>query len=164
MSVAATASFRARPDAAALNLTPLIDVVFQLLAFFLVSLRVLVQEGDFELHLPTANGPAANELHLPQVVPVRIDADAAGEVSGIWLGQRRLPGFAALRSEIVLLVGERGGLDAASAGTEVELDLDERLRYEHAMAAITAVTGYIHQGQVVRLVERVRFAARGPQK
>ena len=46
---------------------------------------------------------------------------------------------------------------------EVEIDCDYGLKYEHVMAAITAVSGKLAQGQIVKLAERITFAPpRGP--
>jgi biopolymer transport protein ExbD len=145
-------------------MTPAIDVVFQLLAFFLLSLRVIVQEGDLEVKMPlAAQRPNSVPTALPMVIPVRIDADAQGNVAAIWLGERRLQTFAALQSELLAIVGDTTGPDSARAQAEVELGFDYDLRYEHAVAAITAVKGYINQGQVVKLIERVRFAPQRPE-
>jgi hypothetical protein len=51
--------------------------------------------------------------------------------------------------------------DAGGPGTagdlEIELDCDYDLNYEHVMRAITAITGYIENGQPHKLIERVKF-------
>ncbi len=38
-------------------MTPMIDIVFLLLVFFLFSFKIVVQEGDFNIRMPVA-GPA----------------------------------------------------------------------------------------------------------
>ncbi len=43
-----------RPNAVSLNLTPMIDVVFLLIIFFLVSSSLIQQETSLELALPNA--------------------------------------------------------------------------------------------------------------
>ena len=45
---------RRRRDEAGVDLTPLIDVVFLLIIFFLVSSHLAKQEGQLELPLPEA--------------------------------------------------------------------------------------------------------------
>ena len=37
-----------------LQMTPMIDIVFQLLIFFIFSLRISAQEGDFNISMPLA--------------------------------------------------------------------------------------------------------------
>ena len=37
-----------------LQMTPMIDVVFQLLVFFLFTFRIATQEGDFNIKMPLA--------------------------------------------------------------------------------------------------------------
>ena len=44
--------FNNRKSSVDLNLTPMIDVVFQLMAFFLMTFQVVSVEGDFQMRLP----------------------------------------------------------------------------------------------------------------
>ena len=37
-----------------LQMTPMIDVVFQLLVFFIFTFRIVAQEGDFHVKMPAA--------------------------------------------------------------------------------------------------------------
>ena len=36
------------------NMTPMIDIVFQLLTFFIMTLKIATQEGDFNIKMPLA--------------------------------------------------------------------------------------------------------------
>jgi len=46
---------------------------------------------------------------------------------------------------------------------EVEFDCDYNLRYENVIAAVSAVSGYrTESGEVVKLVEKIKFAAPRP--
>lgn len=49
-----------------LQLTPMIDVVFQLLIFFLIGTKFRVPEGELEAYLPRDEGPPT-ALHKPLV-------------------------------------------------------------------------------------------------
>lgn len=49
------------PPAPGLNITPLIDIVFLLIIFFLVSSQWVQQESAIELSLPTARSAELNE-------------------------------------------------------------------------------------------------------
>ncbi|VAX07250.1 Biopolymer transport protein ExbD/TolR [hydrothermal vent metagenome] len=62
-----------RKDPPDVNLTPLIDVVFLLLIFFMVS-TTFEKEAQIKVILPQANTAAVVE-ELPQVLDIIIDAD-----------------------------------------------------------------------------------------
>lgn len=88
------------------NLTPLIDVVFLLLIFFMVS-STFLQESAIEIQLPEANGLAPETQ--PDVLHVSINARGAYEIEGqsIAAGDRRHLGAfleRQLTPEIELLV------------------------------------------------------------
>ena len=70
--------FRPKPtgDGVDLNLTPLIDVVFLLLIFFMVS-STFKEESELLLALPEANDQPVAESEL---TPVEVAIDAAGTI------------------------------------------------------------------------------------
>jgi biopolymer transport protein ExbD len=152
------------PAKVELQMAPMIDVVFLLLIFFMLTLKVIAPEGDFNLKMPLiAPGPAANELTLPNV-KVRLIADEKGALQQIRLGQRSLPGVGALSQEILALLGGQPG-GPLSEELEVEIDADFRLHYEYVMQAISACTGQVvedppgsGQTKIVRLIEKIKFA------
>ena len=39
-------------DKVAIDMTPMIDVVFQLMSFFMCTLKVVAPEGDFDIRMP----------------------------------------------------------------------------------------------------------------
>ena len=45
---------RGLPDKIPLDMTPMIDVVFQLLTFFCMTLKIAAMEGDFNIKMPLA--------------------------------------------------------------------------------------------------------------
>ncbi len=47
-------------DKIELQMTPMIDVVFQLLIFFMFTFKIATQEGDFNVKMPIAGGAAMN--------------------------------------------------------------------------------------------------------
>lgn len=70
---------RQSQDETLINLTPLIDVVFLLLIFFMVS-TTFTRESELQIELPEANGqPVAAEAERIDVV---IDADGDITVNG----------------------------------------------------------------------------------
>lgn len=138
-------------------MTPMIDVVFQLLIFFMLSLKIVTPEGDFQIKMPLAGGQTSAVTELPPA-KVRIVATASGAVDTIRLGDRSLGrDFRALRTQIRSLVGDGTG-PGANSPLEVEFDCDYRLDYAYAVEAIDAVSGYTQDGAAHRLVERIRFA------
>ena len=40
-----------------LQMTPMIDIVFQLLVFFIMTFNVVAQEGDFNIRMPAVGAP-----------------------------------------------------------------------------------------------------------
>jgi biopolymer transport protein ExbD len=147
------------PDKIPIDMTPMIDIVFQLLTFFCMTLKVAAMEGDFSIKMPLA-APRAGLPDPNQLPPIkiRLRADAAGNLVELSLNDRAFAGadrFRQLHNHIAGIVGE--GSLAASA--EVELDCDFNLKYEYVIEAITAVSGSTTpDGQLVKLVEKIKFA------
>jgi biopolymer transport protein ExbD len=146
-------------DKIPIDMTPMIDIVFQLLTFFCMTLKISPMEGDFNIKMPltTAKAGQPDPNQLPPM-KVRMRADAAGNLVDLTLNDRSFSGpgrFQQLHQQIASLVGQ--GSLAASA--EVELDCDFGLKYEHVIEAITAVSGTLApDGSVVKLVEKIKFA------
>ncbi|SIT66114.1 biopolymer transport protein ExbD [Ectothiorhodosinus mongolicus] len=67
------------------NLTPLIDVVFLLLIFFMVS-TTFDQDRLLQLELPKADSPL--EDALPERIEVIVSADGSYQVQGLLLQQQ----------------------------------------------------------------------------
>lgn len=147
-------------DKVELNMTPMIDVVFQLLAFFLLSMNIAQAEGDFQVKMPLAARAGPETGDLPPL-KVRLAAGPKGELAGIFVNGRRLAGgtnaaLAQLRAEAKSYAVDPAGqkIDAA----EVEIDADANLNYQHVMDAITQVSGYrTPDGKMVKLIERIKF-------
>src|SRR3954451_24390865 len=150
---------RGLADKIPIDMTPMIDIVFQLLTFFCMTLRVSAAEGDFNIKMPLA-APKAGLPDPNQLPPikVRMRADANGNLIDLALNDRSFNGadrWRQLHNHIASLVGE--GSLAASA--EVELDCDFNLKYAHVIEAITSVSGSVTpDGQVIKLVEKIKFA------
>jgi hypothetical protein len=43
-------------------------------------------------------------------------------------------------------------------GPEIEIDTDYNLRYEYVIRSITAVSGYKDGNEIVKLIEKIKFA------
>ena len=151
----------ALPDKVPQNMTPLIDVVFQLLAFFMFTLDIAEVEGDFNIKMPSPTKSMTQSIDAPPAMKVRLVAKTDGSLSQIIYNGRPLPSFAALRSQIVSFVGND---QAIKESAEVEIDADYDLHYRHVIDAITHVSGYLDDdGQTtVHLVEKIKFAPPKP--
>jgi len=152
-------------------MTSLIDVVFLLLVFFLVTFQVAAPEGNFDVKMSRASAGDLDPIKAaPLNVRVRLRADARGRLLAIqWadetLGQTGP--FAGdplghLRHKVRLCVGDEGSPALApsvpdAAMLEVELDCDPQLRYEHVVRALTHVSGYVAEDQIVRLTDRIKL-------
>lgn len=135
-----------------LAMTPMIDIVFQLLVFFVMTLKIVAPEGDFSIKMPLSAGEPQQSLAVP--IEVRMLADANGRLSDLNLNGERLSGFPELRERIVTLTARADG----QAELELALNADETLRYEHVIEAMNAVTGRREaDGSITHFVERVRL-------
>ena len=158
-----------REETIRLQMTPMIDIVFQLLVFFIMTFKIILPEGDFNILMPLApssEGSPDDDQPLPPMT-VMLRAADDGSLASIRLNERNLGNdFAALRSMIIDLVGDESGPDGEGVTAEVEIDGDYHLKYEYTMGAVTAISGYIdpQSRTVIKLIEKIRFApAKRPQ-
>ena len=144
------------------QMTAMIDVVFQLLTFFVMSFQVATTEGDFSIKMPL--GTHRSQTATQELLKLRLQADANGELIAMKLNSQVLPvqgGWEVLRSRVLQIVATTNG-PAGNAGEdfEVELDCDYNLNYSSVIDAMTAVSGYATEsGSFVKLVEKVKFSA-----
>ncbi len=68
-------------DEPVLNLTPMIDVVFQLLIFFMVATTFLDPEKEIEIELPEASSGTETEAEADEII-INVLADGGIVVSG----------------------------------------------------------------------------------
>ncbi len=150
-------------EKAELQLTSMIDVIFLLLIFFVMTFKIAAQEGDFSVKMPIGGAGQSDSPNIP--IKLRLRSNADGELVDMIVNDSLSFGndWTKLRGFIL----ERTGGNAppsAEEGPEVEIDLDYNLRYENVIRAITAVTGQRQGDEIMRLVERIKFAPpRKPQ-
>jgi biopolymer transport protein ExbD len=130
----------------AFPVVPMLDMAFQLLAFFILTFQPPSRETRIDLDLPVApvalpRGPAgrasstlhADELGLETDLVVRAAAGARGELRSLRLGEAVLEGARDLEDRLRryrnVLRGEP---------LRVELIADEMLRYEEAARLVGA--------------------------
>ena len=145
------------PDKIAIDMTPMIDCVFQLITFFMLTLKTVIPEGDFDIRMPLGASAGAPPDNPPVVVRVKMTAGAGGDLAGISMNGAGVSDFNALRQKIVGLVGVNTGPGGAD-NTEVELDCDYGLKYINVVNAISAVSGSPQpDGTIVELVKKIKF-------
>ena len=152
-------------DKVELQMTPMIDIVFQLLVFFILTFKVVAQEGDFDIRMPVVGAPQEQlEEAEKTTLHVRLEADGGGKLSRLILEDRIIPGdrasdkFKNLHRDILGRLEQEGGPDKGKM-MEVEFECDYNLRYSNVVGAITAVSGQKNaQNEIVKLIEQIKFA------
>lgn len=150
-----------REEKITLQMTPMIDVVFLLLIFFIMTFKIVLPEGDFNIRMPS---PAAAQAVEPsETLPLLLvmKADQGGGLADLQLASRSFgtgrEAFVKLRGYVRDLVDDAGGPGTA-VEQEIELDCDYDLQYRFVIAAIDAVTGYIEGGDRHKLIDKIKFS------
>ncbi len=148
------------------QMAPMIDVVFQLLIFFMLTLKIVEPEGDFNINMPLgAPTEATNtDIILPDI-KVRLKAAEDGQLAALELSGRNLGNdlraFDRLNVEILKIIGKPG--NPLTKDIEVEIDADYHLHYEYIIHAVSACSGRLQKMEdgtvgIVRYVEKIKFA------
>lgn len=128
------------PEEVAFPVTPMLDMAFQLLAFFVLTFQVPSREARLDLYLPAgpvalpgqgkpATGPAASraESDLETSLVVRAEAGPGGALKSLRLGEAPLPDPEALGDSLRRYADLLEGRPL-----RVVLVADDALRYEVA--------------------------------
>jgi biopolymer transport protein ExbD len=92
---------KAKLDEVKLELTPMIDVTFLLLIFFMVSMKFKVLEGKLQTELPKDVGVNAGEAILMEKMEIGIFNDPSREQGiRVTLNSRPMPNMATFRSQL----------------------------------------------------------------
>ena len=138
-----------------IDMTPMIDIVFQLLAFFIFTLRIVSPEGDLAIQMPLQPAPDRPSFTAPPPLQIRLSAAADGSLAIIRLNGQAIADMPALRARIEDLCG---GNQQVARELEADLHCDERLAYQHTIAAVTAISGRRDAaGRIEPLIHKVRF-------
>jgi biopolymer transport protein ExbD len=135
------------PDEVFFPVTPMLDMAFQLLAFFILTFKAPTAETHIDLHLPStpaalpssARGQARStssrtvDADLENDLLIRAEADDLGDLKTIRLGEAVVPDLTTLSDRLQRYIGLMG-----QRPLRVRLIADDRLLYEPA-ARIIAV-------------------------
>jgi biopolymer transport protein ExbD len=150
------------PEEIKLNMTAMIDIVFQLLVFFIMTFKIVVMEGDFNIKMPLASDQAENiDEVLPDLIMIKLRAGENGNIANIIVDDDRTLAEKTMYVDLTKLVEKRlagEGDPEAGAETEVEFDIDYGLKYSFTVKAIEAVSGRVQpDGTIKKLIEKVKF-------
>jgi biopolymer transport protein ExbD len=132
-----------------LNLAAMLDMAFQLLAFFILTFRQPPLEGQIALRLPppqatvVKNGEAAgtdlenkNPLQGMNTLTIGVFADPkSGLINGLSVGETRVTGIAALDGKLKELFSDEG-----NPFDQVIIQVSDSCRYEELMKVIDLCT------------------------
>ena len=139
-------------------MTSMIDVVFLLLIFFVMTFKIVELEGDFSVRMPLAGSDSMTMDPTDLPLKLRLQADENGKLTTMSLNEINLgTDFDQLRANVVELIGTTAPVEGED-GPEIEIDTDYNLRYEYVIRSITAVSGYKQGKEVVKLIEKIKFA------
>ena len=130
----------------ATNMTPMIDVVFQLLIFFMLSMHFKEVEGKLLSQLPKDKGTHEKQEKPNEECTIMVEQVEIGKV----YRTDKQAGKAAANRAMYIELGKRtaelyqatpsskGGRDDATKRPPVILDADSETPYEHIIGAVNA--------------------------
>ncbi len=129
-----------------LNLTPMIDVIFQLLIFFVITAGFMVNEGVLSAKLPQGPGTPADPMQLPpQEIIIRITSGEGETDVVINTGTDEAPvlydSFGQLAAELdrLRVDPEIGQLGLYDADNPIVIQPNGYARWQHVVNAFNAV-------------------------
>ena len=133
-----------------LNLAAMLDMAFQLLAFFILTFRPAPIEGQISLRLPLPQATAVveggqqagedysntNPIQGINTLTISVIADpTTGDISGLGIGESQVPSLAALDGRLKEVFA-----DAGNPFDQVILQVSDSCRYDELMKVIDVCT------------------------
>ncbi|HEY4258555.1 MAG TPA: biopolymer transporter ExbD [Schlesneria sp.] len=150
------------PQKFVIPLAPMINVIFLLLVFSMLSMKIVSPEANFDINLPVTAPSHALSHANGHDIKVGLESDRDGNLTQLTLGGTNLgndeAAFDRLNKEILLLIGRPG--HPQTKDIEVEIDADYECQYQYVVKAISRCTGKFdpQTHQVARYVEKIKFA------
>ena len=155
-------------DEIKLQMVAMIDIVFQLLVFFIMTFKITALEGDFLINMPMAANEEISTDPLDNVIQVYLQENEQHTLQGLQItyGDFNQPfthaegtsdAFAALQKYVREIV-EKDMSPTERAELEVEFEADDKLAYGETIRAIEAVSARVDdQGVIIPLIENIKF-------
>jgi len=149
------------PSKVEVPMAPMIDVIFLLLIFFMLNLKIFTPESNYSVNMPISGPSAQVDQHLPEI-KVTLRSDRDGNLTEVALGSKNLgntdAAFERLNREILAIIGRPG--NPLTKEVEVEIDADYETQYKYVVRAISKCTGRFdpESKQIARYVEKIKFA------
>jgi len=133
-----------------LNLTAMLDLAFQLLAFFILTFKPMPFEGNVSLHLPPpqpitrvdsgqqagADPKNTNPIEGLNTLVVTVLAGPAGQVGGLAVGGTSVPGIAGLNSTLSSILS-----DPTNGFDQLIIQVGSDLNYQALMDVLDVCIG-----------------------
>lgn len=140
---------RRKPFEVELNLAAMLDMAFQLLAFFILTFRPSPVEGQVRLHLPPprpvtvvpdgkAPGSDAKDLNPVQglnTIVISVFATSTGQIDNLAIGETVIPDVEALARQLRTMFSDPG-----LAFDQVMIQAGSELSYQSLMEVVEACT------------------------
>lgn len=117
-----------------LNLTPLVDITFQLIVFFMVVSQVVTAERE-PMQLPSPADSQAKQKTQADRIVINLFADEAGQLGKIKVNAQPISDLPALVDMMLRL-----GPVARAKGTSVILRADKTIRYDQIEPVLKALS------------------------
>lgn len=117
-----------------MQMGPMIDMVFLLLVFFMVTAKPIKQESDISLGLP-GTVSAEESVELPDEQRIRIEDDGRVVLNDATLGE---PADAELKELVATLKRFKESADANKAEALVTLDAGDRTSHQRIVDVLNA--------------------------
>ncbi len=117
-----------------MQMGPMIDMVFLLLVFFMVTAKPIPQESDISLALP-GSVPQDEVVDLPDEQRIEINAQGAVILNELELAA---PGDAAMAELVVTLTRFKKAADANKADALVTLDPEDSVPHQRIVDVLNA--------------------------
>ncbi len=126
---------RYEPEPVEVNLTPMIDVTFLLIIFFMLVSQITQSETD-PIHVPRPTDSVARERKYPHKLTITLVHDGEGGVRRYKVGSRLAENMDVVRS-----IAEESRLAAEAEGEELQVIVraDRDVQYQYVRPVLEAV-------------------------
>lgn len=142
------------PGEVQINLAAMLDMAFQLLAFFILTFRPAPIEGHFQLHMPPPSVPLAQMPESPdppdpssgpesafeETLDLMVRSDNQGQVASIDVGQEEVVASRLTPAAMQQLNSKLRATLQVAPYDRIQLHVDRRLHYEELMKIVDVCT------------------------